>query len=134
MKVYDRFQKTEIITNAIFVHAIRYKEKRGAFPEVFYLTSDEIDRVRDELAASDYNHLEEQEAGISSVVRIYDTPIVKINDNWNELYGEARANLDMDQLDEFYIYRDQLISEGHEWEDDAECILRGFIWDEIEGQ
>ena len=133
MKIYDRFQKSASITSAIYIYAVDFKEKNGIFPKAFYLTSDEIDRVKDEVTDSVF-----ERNGIYSsnnkAVRLYDVPISKINDNWNDLYEEARANLDMDQLDEFYLYRDQLISEGHEWEDDAECILRGFIWDEIEGQ
>lgn len=54
-----------------------------------------------------------------------------MNEEWNELDGAARKNLNERQEREFNRYKNELYEDGHNWED-AEEILTGFIWDESE--
>jgi hypothetical protein len=51
---------------------------------------------------------------------------------WSSLDKAAKANLNEVDLKEFFQYKQRLRYEGHEWEYDAEDILRGFIWDASE--
>ena len=53
-------------------------------------------------------------------------------DDWGELDGAAKVNLNSQQLSEFYRYKAQLKRENHKWMNDARDILIGFIWDESE--
>jgi hypothetical protein len=50
---------------------------------------------------------------------------------WYSLDTAAAANLPVPRLVEFSRYRDELREDGLSWEE-AEQILRGFIWNEIE--
>ena len=52
-------------------------------------------------------------------------------DEWAELDGAARINLDADGLIEFFKYKGELKEEQYEWSK-AQAILEGFIWDEKE--
>lgn len=54
------------------------------------------------------------------------------HDPWNELDDDAKANLSLNGQRKFFLYKDELKRDGHQWGDDAEDILRGFIWDESE--
>lgn len=54
------------------------------------------------------------------------------NDEWNKLDRAAKANLSHSDLEDFFRYKKKLKSEGHLWQNDAESILRGFIWDRSE--
>ncbi len=51
---------------------------------------------------------------------------------WAELDEAARKNLTPIQLRGFFNYKSELHAGGHKWDDDAEVILRGFIWGESE--
>ena len=55
-----------------------------------------------------------------------------VADIWDSLDTAALANLPHYKLDEYYLYKQQLKKEGHQWADDAEHILGGYIWDESE--
>lgn len=54
------------------------------------------------------------------------------SDEWNSLDLEAKANLCQHGMAAFMRYKNQLKSEGHKWQDDADDILRGWIWEMIE--
>ena len=51
---------------------------------------------------------------------------------WDNLDEAAEANLNQEQLQRFFKYKEEIRSEGHFWRDDADILLRGFIWDESE--
>lgn len=53
-------------------------------------------------------------------------------EDWSELDQSAMNNLTEPQQREFFKYKEQLRQDGHKWIDDAEVILRGFIWDQLE--
>lgn len=55
-----------------------------------------------------------------------------INIEWSNLDESAKINLDNAGLLRFYEYKNQLRKDGYKWDNDAEVILRGFIWDESE--
>jgi len=56
----------------------------------------------------------------------------KTQDEWTDLDAAAIANLSGYDLDDFFRYRDCLKAEGHVWDDDAEIILSGYIWNASE--
>jgi hypothetical protein len=51
---------------------------------------------------------------------------------WGSLDSEARVNLPRHAYLKFLDYKISLADQGHEWKNDAEDILRGWIWNEIE--
>ena len=53
-------------------------------------------------------------------------------DQWKALDRGAQINLNGLDLLEFHRYKKQLQAEGHEWKNDAEAILTGWIWDAME--
>lgn len=55
-----------------------------------------------------------------------------MEDTWNSLDTAAIANLGKHNFPRFQKYKEDLYSRGIQWEDDAELILRGYIWDESE--
>ncbi|MBW2599565.1 MAG: hypothetical protein JRC60_05695 [Deltaproteobacteria bacterium] len=55
-----------------------------------------------------------------------------MDNEWDELDVAAKANLGEEGFVRFQRYKNKLQSEGHKWHYDAEDILRGYIWDEIE--
>lgn len=56
------------------------------------------------------------------------------NEQWDSLDAAARTNLAAlpASLSEFFRYKSELRDEGRAWEGDAQEILSGFIWGEIE--
>lgn len=50
---------------------------------------------------------------------------------WESLDSEALHNLGEHRYKDFLRYKNQLKQKGHSW-DDAEDVLRGYIWAEIE--
>lgn len=55
-----------------------------------------------------------------------------MNDEWDELDNAAKANLGESGFQKFLRYKEQLKLDSHEWENDAQDILTGYIWDESE--
>ena len=55
-----------------------------------------------------------------------------MTEEWNSLDKAAKINLNEYYIEKFFKYKKSLKAEGHEWENDAEDILRGFIWDASE--
>lgn len=53
-------------------------------------------------------------------------------DDWDSLDADARANLNEKDLKEFFAYKAELFKAGHPWHGNADCVLRGFIWDSTE--
>jgi hypothetical protein len=53
-------------------------------------------------------------------------------DEWDSLDIAAKANLGTVGFEKFLRFKKQLRANGHHWENDAQNILTGYIWDESE--
>lgn len=55
------------------------------------------------------------------------------NNYFTDLDSAARCNLSSDGVNRYNDYKAQLINRKESYED-IDCILRGFIWEEIESE